>query len=215
MISLIKNKELTLLTDEPVIAAADVLHVETLSDAGTQFAEMLEKLQTQVEQAEKKGFEKGFEFGRIKGQEKAAEEASQHLLMLTQQAADQKLVLQSSVAQLALQVVSKIAESIGAADTVAAIAETASRDLIVDEALTVYVHPSVLVSVEQRFQQMQDNSDDMRYRVEIRGDDNLKDFDCLLETEFGTTVASLDQQLACLEKVLQPTSMSLENGGLA
>jgi len=87
-------------------------------------------------------------------------------------------------------------------------AETAARELLTGDTLAILVHPSVLDSVRQRLHHTQQDFSDPVCRIEIRSDDSLKPFDCLLETEFGTTVASLDEQLACLEKVLQQASAS-------
>jgi flagellar biosynthesis/type III secretory pathway protein FliH len=203
MISLIQNEDVTLVMDDLVIPAADVAHFVSFSDASEAVSRLGTTMQSRIEAAEKTGFEKGFGMGRTQGLEKAGAEVSQHLLMLQEKAARQERRMQDSVAQLAVQIVRKIAENLGPAETVAALAATASRELLTGGWLVVQVHPSVLEIVEANLAYLQ-NDPEIVCRVEIRADESLKPFDCLLETEFGTTVAGLDGQLESLEKIFRP-----------
>ena len=202
MITLIENNKLSLQTDNPIISKTDVPHIQSLSAAGSKMRAMVDGLGTQIKQSERNGYAKGFETGRLKGHEKAKAEVSQLMLFLTRQAAVEKRALQSNVALLSMQVVRKIAAALGPEETVAALVETAARQLLGGEELSIFVHPTALEAVQQRMHILKRETGDSNSWISVYSDNNLSPFDCLLKTGFGTTVAGLDQQLSCLEKAL-------------
>ncbi len=202
MITLIKNNELSLQTDNPVIAKNDVPHLRSISVAGNKIKTIVEGLEIQVKQSERQGYATGFEKGRLLGHEKAQAEVSQLMALLARKAADDKLELRNSVALLSMQVVRKIAEALGPEETVAALVETAARQLLSGETMTISVHPSAMESVKHKMHLLKKETGNTAW-IKVCSDNSLGRFDCLLKTGFGTTVASLDQQLNSLEKALR------------
>lgn len=198
MFTLIKNEKISLLTDNAVIPKAEMPQMETLFDAGSQLNETLLGAEAQLRASIRKGYEKGFVTGRKRGHEQSRKDVNQFMTKLATDASIQQKKLEENVALLAMQVVRKIAENLGSADTVAALAETAARQLVGSSRMTVYVHHTALPEVEKRF------AEKIRTgaSLDIRCDDTVGVFDCLIETQFGTTVASLDAQLDSLQKAL-------------
>lgn len=175
----------------PLIADAHTLRdrLEQLRD------EEVQRIAATAEEARVKGYVAGREAGAVE----ARDEVAATLLDLAQVAAQERERLRGEVATLALHVVRKLLGQMPLDGIVAALAETAARDMLPTQTLTLYVHPDRADAVRARLAATTAASADAPLpRFDVQGDANAAADTCRIETEHGTIDASLDAQLARL-----------------
>jgi len=103
---------------------------------------------------------------------------------------------QSSVADLALEVVRKLAGDLDAAELVTRLAHQAVAQLLDDEAATLVVHPGVADAVRERCALRAEAGGP---ELSVQEDAALDRLECRLVTRAGTTLAGLETQLRRIE----------------
>ncbi|UVO50035.1 FliH/SctL family protein [Sphingomonas sp. SUN019] len=186
------DRAATLLADDPIVPADDVTRfgdVTALLDAATTLRDDAQEAHNAALAAAR---EEGFAAGHAEG--RAAGEASirDELLRLAQEDAVRAEAQRADLAKLALEVVRRIAGTIGAPDMIAGIAAQAAAQVAPETAATVRVHPTVVVRVTERLA-------GLRY-IAVEADDTLAPDDCVVATPLGRTHAGLDTQIAQLER---------------
>lgn len=214
-VAILNKPGVTISTDELIVSPDDVSHVDSVAQLGKHLSQFLSSYKDVLSAETKRGYDEGFEKGKEEGLRHAREQFSSQLTQLSTQHAREKSQLADYAVSLALQIVRRIAEDVGPAEMMAEIARTASREFSHETQVVLRVHPDNAETVRNRVQNIYVNATDFQgqdrrkagaaaktEQVEVRADDSLGLYDCLLETEFGTTIASLEHQLTCLEDVL-------------
>jgi len=199
-IALVHEDQITLATNKLVFSAQEVGAFDAVADAATQLATLFDEYEERIQQATRKGYEEGFNKGRDEGKLAAREEVAEQLIELARKADQQRQVLRAGIIDMSILAVHKIAGNVGASEMVASMALNAASELVVSEPLTLHVHPSVVDTVKSRLDEAPPVNKSKHLHVEIQADDALTPFDCILVSEHGETVASLDVQLRCLEE---------------
>lgn len=132
----------------------------------------------------------------------ARESLAEHLVALAGRLRDEQEAARRLAVRLAVQIVRKIAATVGPADTVAALAETAARGLQPDEPCVLHLHPSLAESVGERLQRWLLQAPGARPPLEVMADEGCGPFDCRLVTALGSRNAGLDVQLTLIENAL-------------
>ena len=157
-----------------------------------------ERVATALRAAQAQGHEQGLQEGRCA----AREELAQTLVALAQASAREREQLRGEIATLALQVVRKLLGRYAEDERLAALADTAARDALPAQQLTLVVHADVADAVRERLavQVAATIHDTQALRFEVRGDPACAPDTCRVETEHGTVDASLEGQLTRLAK---------------
>lgn len=216
-VTLLNSSELSLSTDQLVLSPREINSLTDVAETADHLTLLLEKYEQTVLASKNKGFDEGFDEGKERGLLDARKELAEQLTALTGQYQLEQQKMKASVVKLAMQVVRRVAGEIGAPEVVAGIAQKAADELISDDFLILQVHPSALERVKKQLQSYTDKNiteekpntssvsalqQTKPLYIEVRSGEALSEFDCLINTKFGTTVAGLDDQLMCLEKII-------------
>lgn len=182
----------SLYTNDGVISADSIplLHsaCDVLAAVSTLQTSLAEKCATKHAEA----FAQGLAEGRAEGREHSQDELARHMAELTATLQKDRAQTAQSVAQIALEVVRQICQSLGDTATVTALAERAARALTPQAKLTVYVNSQVLPAVQARLKVVDPS-------IEVLPADHLALTGCVLESPIGRVDASLETQLQVLE----------------
>lgn len=186
------DRAATLLADDPIVPANDVARfgeVTALLDAASALHDRAHDARTAtLAAAQAEGFAAGHAEGRAAGEASIREE----LLRLAQEDAARAETQRGDLARLALEVVRRIAGSVGAPEIIAAIAAKAAAQVAPETAATIRVHPHAAARVAERVAGLR--------HIAVEGDASLGPDDCVVETALGRTRAGLDTQIAQLER---------------
>lgn len=177
----------------PLLADAEALRdrIEQLND------EEARRITTAAEQARAQGHQTGLE----QGQRTARDEAAATLTELALAAAQERERVRGEIAALALEVTRKVLAQLPADAVLVGLAETAARDMMPTQTMTLIVHPQRCDEVRERLAATAAMSNDgPALRFDVRGDAACHLDTCLIETEHGSVDASLDAQLERLAR---------------
>jgi len=207
-VTLVHKPQITLATNKLVFSAQELGAIDSVTETATQLAELFNDYEERIEREARNGYDEGFRKGQDEGRLAAQKKVAAQLLELGIKAEEQRQVMRDSVVELTLLAVHKIAGKIGAPEMVASMALNAVNDLVVSESFTLRVHPSVVDTVRSRLAPIDQSKHPY---VEVQTDDTLTPFDCILVSERGETIASLDEQLGCLERSWRERLSDSEN----
>jgi len=176
-----------LLTDDPILRREDVAHL-------AQATEIVAGLEAHRQAAREAAIADGFAQGHAAGLAKAARETAETLAGVHNALQAERTRLRASSAALALDIVRRIAAGLAPEEVLAALAEQAARDLLPEEPIGVRVAPGAVGAVSRRLWPI-------GARIEVQGDPDLPEGDCVLDTPSGRTHAGLEVQLGALETV--------------
>jgi type III secretion system HrpE/YscL family protein len=154
-------------------------------------AEQAQRVAAAAEEARVKGYVEGREQGAID----ARDEVAATLVEMNRTAARESEQLRGEIAGLALQVVRKILGQVPADGVLAALAETAAREMLPTQNLTLFVHPDKCEAVRAR---LAASASADAPRFDIQPDPDQASDTCRIETEHGSIDASLEAQLSRL-----------------
>lgn len=176
-----------LLTDDPILRREDVAHL-------AQATGIVAGLEAHRQAAREAAIADGFAQGHATGLAKAARETAETLAGVHNALQAERARLRASSATLALDIVRRIAAGLAPEEVLAALAEQAARDLLPEEPIGVRVAPGAVGAVSRRLWPI-------GARIEVQGDPDLREGDCVLDTPSGRTHAGLEVQLGALETV--------------
>lgn len=156
----------------------------------------------------RKGFEQGYADGREAGVAAFADALSalgQARDALTASAREQ-------IAELAIAVVEHIAPKIGAQAMLPALVAEAVLRLTVEPALLVKVHPAVAADVRRRIETLDAAG---LPRIDVVDDEDLGEFECVIETQGGLVCAGLQEQLQQVARILAAARSEPEAVGVS
>lgn len=177
-----------------VLRAADVPLLADAHRLRDRLEQLNEDAAQRIATAEQDARVQGYVQGREQATREAQDEAAAAILALQQKAAHDRDAVRSEIAALALQVVRKVLGQVPADGVLSALAETAARDMLPAQSLTLVVHPDHCEAVRARLAAAAD-TDPTQPRFEVSPDPECAPGVCRIETEFGSVDASLDAQL--------------------
>ena len=181
------------LTDDPVLRREDVAVVR---DA-LALARTLDRHRRAAERewaAERARAEQdGYRDGHRQGLTEARAEHAERIAAHERRTAERLDSLRDAVADVAVQVVRRIADEVGPPETVAALARRAVRDLLPGHQIAVHVHPDCRGAVTARLTPLDPG-------LEVVPDPDLAPTDCRIVSPDGRIDAGLETQLAALER---------------
>ena len=197
LLTLYHAGDVTLASDRVVYSPEELAHVGSMAEEAAALGRLRESERERIDAAERAAREAGHERGRAEGYEAALEHIAVKLVALAKEAGEARERLRSQGAELALGIVRKIARDLGPADTVAALAASAARQLAPHEPVVLRVHPDLETDVRERLAVI---GGPTVGEAEVAADPGLGPGDCTLETEFGQVRAGLELQLEVLRE---------------
>jgi flagellar biosynthesis/type III secretory pathway protein FliH len=182
-----------------VLRAAEVpllQHAQALRD---ELARLLDAEAERIEAAGHASREQGRAQGREQGLREAGDTLAATLVSLAESAARERESLRGEIGALALQVVRKLLGDFADEVLLVALAETAARETLPAQQMSLVVHPDLRDAVRERLSRSAaQGGAEAGLRCEVRGDPSCARDACRIETEHGRVDATLEAQLARL-----------------
>jgi flagellar biosynthesis/type III secretory pathway protein FliH len=189
------RRSLQLATNRLVIPADEVPVFTQAAQCAHALTTLLEQEGERIEVAVKNAHQLGFEQGQKQGAQAAQDAVSETLANMAKELQAQHLATRESVKVLALAVVYKLAAALGAAEVVPTLIEQAVAELLPAKTTRIRVNAQALEPTRARLLHM-------GVEAEVRVDENLTPFDCVIESSHGQNVVSLDTQLNAISNAL-------------
>lgn len=200
------RRSLQVATNRLVIPADEVGAFASAVQCAQALTSLLEHERTRVGNALAAAQEEGLAQGRHEAERTAAAQVAEAVGRLVRDAQAQRDAAREAVGTLALAVVNKLSHTLGAARVVPMLIEQAVLELLPERAVRVRVSPTVLDAVRRHLATVGQSA-------ELRADETLGDFDCVIESRQGQTVVGLDAQLAAIGEALGVTpALDIELG---
>ena len=196
---LVNKKELVLQSDRRVVKAADVATVrsaaEIVAAAETEAARIREEAKAAFEEEKRRGYEKGIADGKM-------EIAMQKLDQVDSSVAFMESV-EDKMAEIVMKALKTCVTEIGDQEMVVQIVrKTMSAVIRTQRSVTLKVSPELVETVRARVSELTTAFPTVE-TFDIVEDPSLKGAACVLETEAGVADASVETQLAAIEKSLK------------
>ena len=189
------RRSLQMSTNRLVIPAAEVASFTEAIHCAQALTSLLEHERIRLDNAFAAAHEEGLAQGRRDAERTAMAAVAEAVGRMAQDAQTQRAAAREAVVTLALAVVSKLSESLGAIHVVPALIEQAVTELMPERAIRVRVCPNVHEVTRRHLS-------NLGLSAEVRADETLADFDCVIESAQGQSVVSLDTQLSAIGKAL-------------
>lgn len=195
---LINKPDFTLVSDRRLVKAADVATVRTAEEviaaAEADAARIREEAKVAFEEEKKRGYEKGLKDGKL-------EIAMQKLEQLDQSVAFMESV-EVKMADVVMKALKSCVMEIGDKEMVINIVRKTMNAVIrTQRHVTLKVAPEMVVVVKERVDSLRLDYPTVE-TFDVVEDPRLKGPACILETEAGVADASVDTQLAAIERSL-------------
>ena len=196
---LIDKPDFKLQTDRRLVKAADVAVVQTaesvIAAAEADAARIREEAKQAFEEERRRGYEKGLSDGK-------AEIALQKLDLVDSSVAFMESV-ETKMADVVMGALRKCVEEIGDREMVVQIVKKMMRAVIrTQKHVTLKVAPGMVESVKARLEEIRSPYPTVE-TADVVEDARLKGTAAILETEAGVADASVDTQLAAIEKSIR------------
>ena len=195
---LIEKQDFTLVSDRRLVKASEVATVKSATDiiaaAESEAARIREDAKAAFEAEKKRGYEKGLQDGKL-------EIAMQKLEQVDQSVAFMESV-EGKMADIVMKALKSCVEEIGDKEMVVNIVRKTMNAVIrTQRHVTLKVAPEMVQSVKEHVAALRIDYPTVE-SFDVVEDPRLKGPACILETEAGVADASVDTQLAAIERSL-------------
>lgn len=196
---LINKPDFTLVSDRRLVKATDVATIRTASEiiaaAEADAAKVREEAKAAFEAEKRRGYEKGLQDGKME------------MAMLKLEQIDQSVAFMESVerkmADIVLKALRSCVEEIGDKEMVVNIVQKTMKAVIrTQRHVTLKVAPEMTGVVKERLAELRVNYPTVE-SFDVVDDPRLKGPACILETEAGVADASVETQLAAIQRSLE------------
>ena len=196
---LIGNPDFTLTSDRRLVKASEVATVKSAAEivaaAEAEAARIREEAKAAFEEERKRGFEKGLQDGKL-------EIAMQKLEQVDQSVAFMESV-EGKMADIVMKALKSCVVEIGDREMVINIVrKTMNAGIRTQRHVTLKVAPEMVAAVKERVSALRVDYPTVE-TFDVVEDPRLKGPACILETEAGVADASVETQLAAIERSLK------------
>lgn len=177
-------------TDQLVYSKEEVSHLNNALASAHQLSDRISQQQFHLDQASEKGFAEGALRGQESAELEGKEAVAKQLLELQQRYDTEVQEIRESCANLAVDIVRKIAGDIKPVDWLYAEATTAAKDLLEKDHLVLRVHHSKVDELNARL-----SSDDANPFAHVIADESMEIDACSIETRHGRIDVGLNSQI--------------------
>lgn len=194
----LKDGDLALLPERKIIKASEVAALRTAQDIIDDAHAERERILAEAKSAFETEKAKGFEDGKTEGREHLAQE----LLDLSSKGSAFLADLESQVPTIVTSIVRRILGAFDDDDLVVRAVAQAMQVFHRRTAVTVHVAPDQYEVVADKIAQLAKDNDAISF-LDVVADRSLTRGQTFLESEFGTVDASVDTQLAMIERSMR------------
>ena len=196
---LIDKKDFTLVSDRRLVKAADVATVRTAADiiasAEADAARIREEAKAAYEEERKRGYDKGLQDGKM--------EIAMQKLDLVDKSVEFMESVEGKMADVVMKALKMCVVEIGDREMVVNIVrKTMSAVIRTQRHVTLKVAPEMTGVVRERIAELRSDYPTVE-SFDVVEDSRLKGAACILETEAGVADASVETQLAAIERSLK------------
>ena len=196
---LIEKPDYKLASDRRLVKASEVATVRTADEiiaaAEAEAARIREEAKTAFEEEKKRGYEKGLADGKM--------EIAMQKLDLVDSSVKFMESVEGKMADIVMKALKSCVVEIGDSEMVVQIVRKTMKAVIrTQRQVTVKVAPEMVDSVKARVDALRAEYPTIE-TLDVVEDPRLKGPACILETEAGVADASVDTQLAAIEKSIQ------------
>ncbi|MBR6074194.1 MAG: HrpE/YscL family type III secretion apparatus protein [Victivallales bacterium] len=169
--------------------------MDMLSAAQKEAEDIRQKAQEEFETQRKLGYEKGLEDGK--------EEIAIQKLEQVEKSIDYLGSMENKIVEIVLTALKKCVAEIGDRELMVQVVQKAMQAVVRNQQqIALKVSPEMLPTVKERLNEILSKFPGVNY-INLMEDSHLKDISCVIETDAGNVEASLDNQLAAIEKTLR------------
>ncbi len=196
---LVNREKFSLQTDRRLVKAAEVATVrsaeEIIAAAEAEAARIREEAKAAFEEEKRRGYEKGLADGKM--------EIAMQKLDLVDSSVKFMESVEGKMADIVMKALKSCVVEIGDSEMVVQIVRKTMKAVIrTQRQVTVKVAPEMVASVKARVDALRAEYPTIE-TLDVVEDSRLKGPACILETEAGVADASVDTQLAAIEKSIQ------------
>ena len=200
MLSVFNKNGTTLATDQLVYTPDEIGSLDTLLEKIALLDKKLAQADADIAEAKANAMAHAEQQGFKKGRAIARRKISVALLSSQREISKQRKQMHETSVQLALEIVRRIGLNYSTPDTLLSLAMTSARELAPNETASLCVHPDIVESVQERVSKVP--SEELKWLVNVVGDDSLDSQDCFLKTAHGSLFVGLESQLRVIERSL-------------
>ena len=169
--------------------------MDMLSAAQKEAEDIRQKAQEEFKTQRKLGYEKGLEDGK--------EEIAIQKLEQVEKSIDYLGSMENKIVEIVLTALKKCVAEIGDRELMVQVVQKAMQAVVRNQQqIALKVSPEMLPTVKERLNEILSKFPGVNY-INLMEDSHLKDISCVIETDAGNVEASLDNQLAAIEKTLR------------
>lgn len=169
--------------------------MDMLSAAQKEAEDIRQKAQEEFETQRKLGYEKGLEDGK--------EEIAIQKLEQVEKSIDYLGSMENKIVEIVLTALKKCVAEIGDRELMVQVVQKAMQAVVRNQQqIALKVSPEMLPTVKERLNEILSKFPGVNY-INLMDDSHLKGVSCVIETDAGNVEASLDNQLAAIEKTLR------------
>jgi len=196
---LINKKDFSLESDRRVVkaeeAATVVAAADIIAEAEADAARIREEAKAAFEEEKRRGYEKGLEDGKL--------EISMQKLDLVDSSVKFMESVESKMADVVMKALKSCVVEIGDKEMIYQIVRKTMRAVIrTQRQVTLKVSPEMVAAVKERVALLKADYPTVE-TLDVVEDPRLKGVSCVLETEAGVADASVETQLAAIERSIQ------------
>ena len=169
--------------------------MDVLSAAQKEAEDVRQKAQEEFEAQRKLGYEKGLEDGK--------EEIAIQKLEQVEKSIDYLGSMENKIVEIVLTALKKCVAEIGDRELMVQVVQKAMQAVVRNQQqIALKVSPEMLPTVKERLNEIISKFPGVNY-INLMEDSHLKGVSCIIETDAGNVEASLENQLAAIEKTLR------------
>ncbi len=169
--------------------------MDVLSAAQKEAEDIRQKAKEEFEAQRKLGYEKGLEDGK--------EEIAIQKLEQVEKSIDYLGSMENKIVEIVLTALKKCVAEIGDRELMVQVVQKAMQAVVRNQQqIALKVSPEMLPTVKERLNEILSKFPGVNY-INLMDDSHLKGVSCVIETDAGNVEASLDNQLAAIEKTLR------------
>ena len=169
--------------------------MDVLSAAQKEAEDIRQKAQEEFAAQRKLGYEKGLEDGK--------EEIAIQKLEQVEKSIDYLGSMENKIVEIVLTALKKCVAEIGDRELMVQVVQKAMQAVVRNQQqIALKVSPEMLPTVKERLNEILSKFPGVNY-INLTEDSHLKGVSCVIETDAGNVEASLENQLAAIEKTLR------------
>ncbi|MBR4902187.1 MAG: HrpE/YscL family type III secretion apparatus protein [Victivallales bacterium] len=196
---IIRQGNLQIETTGRLVKRADAQSIaeamDVMSAAQKEAEDIRQKAQEEFETQRKLGYEKGLEDGK--------EEIAIQKLEQVEKSIDYLGSMENKIVEIVLTALKKCVAEIGDRELMVQVVQKAMQAVVRNQQqIVLKVSPEMLPTVKERLNEILSKFPGVNY-INLMDDPHIKGVSCIIETDAGNVEASLENQLAAIEKTLR------------